>query len=46
MKEAFINLTREMAATDSASAGKAWSGQNPFRDLDHCNTRPNPQWVW
>lgn len=46
MEGGFINLTREMAATDSVSAGKAWSGQNPFHDLDHCYKHANPQWVW
>lgn len=46
MKGGFINLPREMAATDSVSAGKAWSGQNSFHDLDHCYNHPNSQWVW
>ena len=46
VKGSFINLTRETAATDSVSAAKAWSGQNPFHDLDHCYNHLNPQWVW
>lgn len=42
VKGGFVSLTREMAATDSASSGKMWSDQNPFHDLDHRCNHPNP----